>query len=308
MWDDRAHLGATRPPRTEGSPCVTVEIPVHLRPPVAFAVWFVAVTFGMGCALGGGRGVSDSGQPSDSGALADARLDGARSDTGGGATDSSLADTTISDAASDDAARTDVGASDAGRDTGSGDTGAATDTGVADSGPPTGTGDCISGAVGTHAVRFRWEGSGGTAYVRYEENELPDTSRWRVTANAMGFGYTPEFVDPFLGEGGLELSGSVFIDVELSTVGLSSISNVTLSIYGRSFNTTSSGSFEWMSFDGAGAAPSGLVHNSAPYEWYGANATSAFAPGNDGVLFRIYPGPPSNSLVVNQVELCFDAG
>ncbi len=105
----------------------------------------------------------------------------------------------------------------------------------------------------------------------------------------------------------MELGGTVFFDIELSTIGLSTIRNVTIAVYGRSYNTTTSGSFTWMSFDGSGASPYGGVSNSAPYEWYGANATAAFAPGNGGVLLRLEAGGPSNNLVVNKVEICFDA-
>lgn len=171
------------------------------------------------------------------------------------------------------------------------------------------TGGCISGAVGSHVARFRWTGStsGSRASVSYEANTLPDRSRWRVTANSRSIGYTPVFGDPFLGEGGLELSGTVFIDVELSTAGLGALSNVTLAVYGRSYNTTASGSFAWRTFSGMGATPSGFVANSAPYRWYRADATAAFVPGDSGVLLRITPGPPSGSLVVSRVELCFDA-
>ena len=115
------------------------------------------------------------------------------------------------------------------------------------------------------------------------------------------------FSDTYLGEGGLELGGTAFIDVELSTAGLSSIRNVTIAIYGRSFITTSSGSFQWQTFDGVGASPYGSVANSAPYEWYPADATTEFSPGDSGVLLRLRAGPPSGSLIVNRVEVCFDA-
>jgi len=171
------------------------------------------------------------------------------------------------------------------------------------------TGGCVSGAVGSHVVRFRWTGStsGSRASVSYEANPLPDRSRWRVSANSRSIGYTPVFGDPFLGEGGLELSGTVFIDVELSTAGLGALSNVTLAVYGRSYNTTASGSFAWRTFSGMGATPSGFVANSAPYRWYRADAAASFVPGDRGVLLRITPGPPSGSLVVSRVELCFDA-
>lgn len=173
--------------------------------------------------------------------------------------------------------------------------------------PP--TGGCVSGAVGTHVARFRWTGttSGSRASVSYEANTLPDRARWRVTAASRSIGYTPVFGDPFLGEGGLELSGTVFIDVELSTAGLGAISNVTLAVYGRSYNTTASGSFAWRTFSGSGATPSGFVSNVAPYRWYRADATASFVPGDSGVLLRITPGPPSGALVVSRVEVCFDA-
>lgn len=179
------------------------------------------------------------------------------------------------------------------------------DTGVRVDAPA--AGGCVSGAVGTRVARARWTGSGTRASVSYEANTLPDRSRWRVGAFSRSIGYTPVFGDPFLGEGGLDMSGTVFMDIELSTAGLSSVRSVTLAIYGRSYSTGSSGSFSWMTFDGSGAAPSGSVANSAPYRWYRADATAAFRAGNSGVLLRISPGPPSGSLVVNRVELCFDA-
>ena len=178
---------------------------------------------------------------------------------------------------------------------------------ITDTGAP--LGGCVSGASGTYVARFRWtgSGSGSRATVSYEANTLPDHARWRVTANSRSIGYTPVFSDVFLGVGGLELTGTNFIDVELSTVGIASITNVTIAIFGRSYNTTASGSFAWQTFDGVGAAPTGLVANSAPYEWYRADATRAFSPGNGSVLLRITPGPPSGALIVNRVEVCFDA-
>lgn len=172
------------------------------------------------------------------------------------------------------------------------------------------TGGCLSGAAGAYVARFRWtgSGSGSRATVSYEANTLPDRSRWRAGAYARAStSYSPVFGDPFLGEGGLEMGSNVFMDVELSTAGMGSIRGVTLAIYGRSYNTTASGSFSWMTFDGSGAAPSGSVANSAPYRWYRADATSAFRAGNAGALLRIMPGPPSGTLVVSRVELCFNA-
>lgn len=169
------------------------------------------------------------------------------------------------------------------------------------------SGGCVSGALGTRAVRFRWLGSGpgSTAYVDYELDQLPDTSRWHVSSASSSFSYTPTFDDTFLAEGGLDLEGTAFIDVELSTVGLASVSRATIAIYGRSFDTTTSGSFHWQTFHGTGAAPNNLVANSAPYEWYLADATAQLPAGDGTTLLRIYPGPSSGALIVARVEICF---
>jgi hypothetical protein len=170
-------------------------------------------------------------------------------------------------------------------------------------------GGCISGATGTYAARFRWAGNGPSsrAYVQYDLNNFPDASRWKAGAYSRGaVGYQPVFTDTFLGVGGLEMGGTVFMDVELSTARISTIRKVSLAILGRSFNTTAGGSFSWQSFDGTGATPSGFVSNVAPYRWYVADATAAFRPGNPGVLLRISPGGPSGTLIVSRVEICID--
>jgi len=239
--------------------------------------------------------------------------DGAARD--GSARDGGPGDAGIFDAGVRDAATGDGGLPDGGLRDGGAPDGGARDSGAGDAGPPdsgprdAGLGGCISGATGTHAVRFRWDGSGSgsTAYVVYERNQLPDTSRWHVSAASTSIGYRPVFADIFLGVGGLDLEGTAFIDVELSTSGLSSIRNVTIAIFGRSYATTTSGSFRWQTFDGIGASPSGSVANSAPYAWYRADATTEFSPGDSGVLLRLRAGPPSNALIVNRVEICFDA-
>ncbi len=109
--------------------------------------------------------------------------------------------------------------------------------------------------------------------------------------------FAPQFVDPYLGDGGVLLDSSDFIDIELSTVGVSSMTSITLSIYGRSFDTTASGSFNWQTFEGTGGTPSGFVSNVAPYEWYSTDVTSGMSAGNGNVLLRIKSGPPSDSLV-----------
>lgn len=174
-------------------------------------------------------------------------------------------------------------------------------TGVVTGGP------CMSGTAGATAYRIRWAGSGGTAYPVYEVNGLPDTSRDHAGAYGYQIGFSPSFVDTFLAQGGLLLNSSSFVDLEISTAGLAQIDTATLSIYGRSYNTTASGSFNWQTWDGTGAAPVNLVHNSAPYEWYSADMTTEISPGDSGVLIRIKAGPSSGSLAVNRIELCMQA-
>jgi hypothetical protein len=167
-------------------------------------------------------------------------------------------------------------------------------------------GPCMSGAPGLTAYRVRWVDGGGTAVVSYEVNGLPDPQD-HTGVYGYTIGYVPQFVDPFLGDGGVLLDSSDFIDIELSTAGVSSISAARLSIYGRSFHTTTSGSFHWQTFVGIGAAPTNLVSNVAPYAWYGADMTSELAPNDAGTLIRIKAGPSSGVLVVNRVELCMQA-
>lgn len=164
----------------------------------------------------------------------------------------------------------------------------------------------MSGAPGATAYRIRWTGAGpgSTATVVYEVNGLPDHSRDHAGAYGYTIGFTPRFDDTFLAQGGLVLDSSDFVDLELTTVGVPTISAATLAIYGRSFNTTASGSFSWQTFHGSGAAPTNLVSNVAPYAWYRADMTAQLFPGDGNVLIRIKAGPSSGSLIVNRIELC----
>jgi hypothetical protein len=245
-------------------------------------------------------------------------VDGAADAQGGGA-DAAKSDAALADAgagAPDASASVDASALDAGGaiadasisvDAGGGvaDASFAVDAGGT-SGVITG-GPCSSGASGATALRVRWAGSGGTAYPVYEVHGLPDSSEDKVGAYGYSIGYTPAFVDTFLGDGGLALGSSNFVDIELSTLGISQLSTATISIYGRSFNTTTSGSFSWQTFEGIGSTATNFVSNVAPYNWYSADMTSEISGGDDSALIRIKAGPNSNSLVVNRIELCFDA-
>lgn len=169
-------------------------------------------------------------------------------------------------------------------------------------------GPCMSGAAGATAYRIRWAGStGSSAYVVYEVDGLPDHSRDHAGAYGYQIGFTPSFVDPYLGNGGLQLDGSDFVDLELTTAGVATISQATLSIYGRSYNTTASGSFNWQTFVGTGSTELDAVSNVAPYQWYSADMTTEIMPGDANTLIRIKAGPSSDALVVNRIELCLVA-
>jgi hypothetical protein len=168
-------------------------------------------------------------------------------------------------------------------------------------------GPCMSGQPGATAYRVRWAQSGSSAYPVYEVNGLPDKSRDHTGAFGYQIGFTPQYVDPFLAQGGLQLDSSDFVDIELTTVGIASIASAKLAIYGRSFNTTTSGSFNWQTFDGTGTTATNAVSNVAPYAWYTGDMTTEISPGDDGVLLRIKAGPSSGALVVNRIELCMQA-
>lgn len=215
-------------------------------------------------------------------------------DTGAGG-DSSLGD--------DGAAMDDAGTDATGTDAGTGNDGAVADgaTGVITGGP------CISGVAGATAYRIRWANAGGTAQVVYEVDGLPDHSRDHAGAFGFQIGFVPQFVDPFLGEGGLQLDSDDFVDLELTTVGVHAIDRATLSIYGRSFDTTTSGSFNWQTFDGTGSSAIDAVSNVAPYRWYSADMTTEISAGDGMVLVRIKAGPSSGVLVVNRIEICMQA-
>jgi hypothetical protein len=240
-------------------------------------------------ALGDGGAGGDK----NDGATGNTNPDGSARDGGNGSGDGSAGDGGAGDAGRDGSGGNDGGTVDAGFDGGSG--------GIITGGP------CLSGAQGATALRFRFIAAGSQAQTSYEVNGLPDKSRWRAGAYGYQIGFTPSFVDPFLGSGGLQLDSSDFVDLEFSTVGVSSISRATLSIYGRSYNTTASGSFNWQTQLDYDTTPTNFVSNVAPYQWYSADVASAVNAGNGGLLMRIKAGPNSNALVVNRIELCLVA-
>lgn len=224
-----------------------------------------------------------------------ATTDGA--DVDAAAIDAAMIDAAAIDAATIDAAAIDAATIDA----------PPTDAAVdAPAGPITG-GPCLSGAAGQTAYRIRWANGGGNAYVQYEVHAMPDTSRFRAGAYGYTIPFTPQYVDTALAQGGLLLNSSDFVDIELSTVGIATIQSAHVAIYGRSYNTTTSGSFNWQTFDGVGQTPANVVSNSTPYSWDAGDMTTEITPADNGVLIRIKAGPNSNSLVVNRIEICMQA-
>jgi hypothetical protein len=100
-----------------------------------------------------------------------------------------------------------------------------------------------------------------------------------------------------------------WILIRFSVVGLTQIKSATLSMFGRSYNTTTSGSFEaWSPIYGSIFAPQNSISNAWPYQWksvdYTANVKVGDTPGLTGIRFKA--GPSSNDLIINTVELCID--
>ncbi len=280
-------------------------------------------TTGDGGGAGDGGAAEAGGRDAAAEADAAAHADAGASDAG--VTDAS--DAGVTDAS--DAGVTDASEPEGGHDSGTSDggmldggslDGAPSDGSASDGAPPTdgGTvgggiitgGPCVSGAQGATAFRVRWINAGGQAQVVYEVEGFPDHSRGKAAAygNAgNSFNFHPQFVDMFLGAGGLLLDGSDFLDLELSAAGVTTIAHATVSLLGRSYSTSTSGSFDWQSFSDTGAAPTDFVSNSAPYEWYSAEVGDAIRPGDNGILLRIRAAGSSGALVVHSVEICIDA-
>jgi len=265
-------------------------------------LWILTVV-AMGCA----HSVESGGPPRGDGAIEEEDTSTTLDDSGGGGDDTS--------APGDDTATTTTDTGVATRDTGTTlrDSGVAdTGTVVTDTGPtgPITGGPCVSGRSGATAIRIRFYNGGGKPTVAYDVWGLPDKTRQKASVYGYTIPYTvPGWADPYLGEGGLQLDSSNFIDIEFSTVGLSSIASATLSLYGRSYSTGTSGSFTWQTSKGVGAEATNIMSNVTPYKWYGTagNVTAWLVPGSGGGLLRIKAGPSSNSLVVNKIELCMEA-
>lgn len=161
---------------------------------------------------------------------------------------------------------------------------------------------CLRG-TGFTAFRFRYNANGGTS-AQLEVFGLPDNSNWQATpvfATTIG--------DQANG-GGLVIQGGNYILIRYSVVGISRINSATLSVFGRSYNTGASGSFEaWTPAHGTTSTPQNSFSNAWPYTWSSLDFTGYVQPGDTPGLtgIRLYARGGSSSLVINRVELCLDA-
>jgi hypothetical protein len=212
----------------------------------------------------------------------------------------------VPDAATDAVTATDSGSvPDAATDTGTGTD--ASDASTTTGGPVTG-GPCASGAAGATAIRVQFADAGdGTATAQLTVEGDPDQSNDSASAVGTQWGFTPFFVDQGLAQGGVQLDDTDTIEITASTAGISTITSATLSLFGRSYDPANSGSFSWRTSDGRDATPTDFVSNATPYQWYSADMTTEIGPGENDVRIRIKAGPTSDTLVVNQVEVCLVA-
>jgi hypothetical protein len=109
--------------------------------------------------------------------------------------------------------------------------------------------------------------------------------------------------------GGLEIGGSNYILIRYSVAGLTTITSATFSIYGRSYDTTASGSFDaWSPIYGDAPSPTDSVSNAWPYAWttidYTGHVQVGDNPGLTGI--ELSAGPSSGDLAIHAVELCIE--
>lgn len=166
-------------------------------------------------------------------------------------------------------------------------------------------GPCLSGANGSTAFRVLWTDDKGTPIPKTEKLGLPDPSHFSASTFTGPGGKTPEYDDPYFG-GGVAIDSTNGVDIALSTRGLPHVRSARLAVLARSFDTSTSGSFEWRTNMAVGTTPAGGISNGSPYEWTTADITAALSPDTADELIRITPGPPSLSLVIARVELCLD--
>jgi hypothetical protein len=151
------------------------------------------------------------------------------------------------------------------------------------------------------AWRFHYEA--GSTSARRDIYSLPDDTNWTAVP-----AYATSVVDLANG-GGLNIASGNWILIRYSVRGLSTINSATLSMFGRSYSTGSSGSFiGWSPIYGDAIGPVNSVSNAWPYRWTSIDFTGYVKPMDDPGLtgIRFKAGPNSGNLVINTVELCID--
>jgi hypothetical protein len=159
---------------------------------------------------------------------------------------------------------------------------------------------CLHGG-GFAAFRFYYAQNSGTQAI-LDAFGLSDNSNWQAVPV-----YPTSYTDTNFG-GGLELGSGNWILIRYSVAGLSQINSATFSVYGRSYDVSASGSFDaWSPLYGDDFAPADSM-SVYPYAWKTMDFTGYVRAGDDPGLtgIRLYPGPSSNDLIVNTVELCID--
>ena len=239
---------------------------------------------GIGSAGGDGSGNgSDGGSPSDAGSGSDAN--GSESDLASGSGNDLASAHDLSTSGAPDLSGG-----------GSPDLAAKPDLSSVSSGPP-----CLNGP-GFAAFRFHYDTSGSQSPI-VDAFGLPDSSNWEATPV-----FSTSIVDPGNG-GGLEIGSGNWILIRYSLVGLHQINGARFSLFGRSYDTTASGSFDaWSPIYGDAPSPTDSVSNAWPYAWTTIDYTGHLAIGDDPGLtgIRLYSGPSSDTLVIHAVELCID--
>jgi hypothetical protein len=152
------------------------------------------------------------------------------------------------------------------------------------------------------AFRFHYSPNSGTQAI-LDDFGLPDNSNWQAVP-----AFSSSVVDAGNG-GGLEIGSGNWILIRYSVAGLTTITSATFSIYGRSYDTTASGSFDaWSPLYGDAPSPPDSVSNAWPYTWttidYTGQVQVGDSPGLTGI--RLYSGPSSNDLAIHAVELCIE--
>ena len=152
---------------------------------------------------------------------------------------------------------------------------------------------------GSGWAAFRFSFSGSTS-ARLEAIGLPDKTFSASAVRATS--YTDE-----LHGGGIELGSGNWLLILYSFAGLTHVNSATLAVYGRSYSTGSSGSFEaWSPAGPSISSPVNSVSNAWPYTWTAIDFTPIADPTLMPYGIRLYPRGSSSNLVISTVELCID--